>query len=210
MKAKLIPLLTVTLLVAGLWQLGGGLWLLAKAELAQYLIADAWTRQLESGTPHKPWPWADTVPVARLRLGEQEPLVVLAGTSGQALAFGPGLHEASALPGEELAGSPRTTVIAAHRDTHFRGLGKLHTGALVQLQGRDGIWRGYRVRGARVVDSRRETMPIYAEEGVLLVTCYPFDALAAGGPLRYLVYAEPIRGARKAAVRAESPVLVQL
>ena len=26
-----------------------------------------------------------------------------------------------------------------------------------------------------------------------LVTCYPFDALVAGGPLRYLVFAKAIK-----------------
>ncbi|WP_295801539.1 class GN sortase [uncultured Microbulbifer sp.] len=210
MRKRLIPLLSAALLAAGLWQLGSGVWLLAKAELAQYLIADAWARQLDSGEAHKPWPWADTWPVAQLRLGDQRPLFVLRGTSGQALAFGPGLLEFSPLPGEPVAGGPRTTVIAAHRDTHFRGLGQLKSGTTVQLQGRDGLWRHFRVRGTRIVDSRREKMPVFAVDGLLLVTCYPFDALAAGGPLRYLVYAEPVVAAAKPAVRGKSPAVVQL
>jgi sortase A len=48
--------------------------------------------------------------------------------------------------------------------------------------------------GARVVDSEREQLPIMAGAGLLLVTCYPFNAVDAGGPLRFLVYAEPLPG----------------
>ncbi|MFD1583773.1 class GN sortase, partial [Microbulbifer halophilus] len=76
-------------LLAGLWQLGGAAWLLAKAELAQYLIAAAWEEKLSSGESVEPWPWADTRPVAKLQLADREPLMVLAGGSGQALAVGP-------------------------------------------------------------------------------------------------------------------------
>nr|WP_010131000.1 class GN sortase [Microbulbifer agarilyticus] len=192
LSKRLLPLLLIT---AGVWQLAGASWILAKAELSQYLISSAWERQLHAGEIHKPWPWADTWPVARLKLDQQKPLVVLQGTSGEALAFGPGLHEASTLPVTQQHGDDtpvRTTVIAAHRDTHFRGLEKLQVGMGVQLQGRDGRWRHYRVRGTRVVDSSRETLPVSDRPGLLLVTCYPFGALEAGGPLRYLVYAEPV------------------
>ncbi|WP_323846838.1 class GN sortase [Microbulbifer magnicolonia] len=176
-------------LLGGLWQLGGATWLLAKAELAQLLIAGAWEEQLQTGIAAKPWPWADTWPVAKLQLGDQQPLIVLAGGSGQALAFGPGLLEASGAPGQ-----PRTTVIAAHRDTHFGDLGKLKAGAPIQLQDSRGRWHSYRVSETRVVDSGREQLPIFAESGLLLVTCYPFNAIDPGGPLRYVVYAEYLHG----------------
>src|SRR5256884_6616698 len=57
----------ITLLVAlGAWQLGRGAWIQAKAWLAQSLIAHAWARTLSGERQAKPWPWADTWPVARL------------------------------------------------------------------------------------------------------------------------------------------------
>lgn len=173
-------------LLAGAWLLLDAAWLVAKANLAQYLIDGAWRQQLHTGAPVRPWPWADTWPVARLRLGSGRPLAVLAGSSGQALAFGPGLVENSGVPGS----GERTTVIAAHRDTHFRTLRTLRRGARISLQDRQGRWHHYRVRGTRVVDSRRERMPIVAGPGLMLVTCYPFEALDAGGPLRFVVFAE--------------------
>ncbi|WP_299947112.1 class GN sortase [uncultured Microbulbifer sp.] len=172
-------------LAAGLWQLGSAGWLLAKAQLAQILIAHAWEEQLQSGVRQKPWPWADTWPVARLQLAGQSPLMVLSGGSGQSLAFGPGMLAGSGHPGEL-----RTTVIAAHRDTHFAGLEKVRRDSAVYLQDHHGRWHTYRVAERRIVNSARERLPIFAERGLLLVTCYPFNALAAGGSLRYLVYAE--------------------
>lgn len=185
--------LSALLICAGLWQFGSGSWLLLKAELAQYLISDSWQRQLSSGEIHKPWPWADTWPVAQLKLGDEKPLMVLQGTSGQALAFGPGMYETAVVSTEGNAGAV-ATVIAAHRDTHFRGLKHLRPGMPVQLQGRDGRWHSFRVQGAQVVDSRSGALPVFAQAGpapdLILVTCYPFDALDNGGPLRYLVYAE--------------------
>ncbi|WP_233998622.1 class GN sortase [Microbulbifer pacificus] len=180
------------MIFAGLWQLGSGSWLLLKAQLAQYLIRDSWQRQLSSGEPHKPWPWADTWPVAQLQLGDEKPLVVLQGTSGEALAFGPGLYASSVLPGA--TSDLGVAVIAAHRDTHFRGLGKLRVGMPVQLQGADGRWHSFRVTDAEIVDSRNAVLPATMTAkrswGLILMTCYPFDALDSGGPLRYLVYAE--------------------
>ena len=48
--------------------LAAGLWLPAKAELAQHLLNRAWTRTTDGDAAAKPWPWADTHPVARLTL----------------------------------------------------------------------------------------------------------------------------------------------
>jgi len=177
--------IAVLLLVAGAWQLGGAAWLVTKAQLAQFLIGNAWERQLRTGEAVKPWPWADTRPVAKLVLNGGSPLIVLDGSSGQALAFGPGLLAGAGLPGQA-----RTTVIAAHRDTHFVGLDALHRGDTIGLQDAGGHWYRYRVVASRVADSRRERLPIFAEPGLLLVTCFPFHAINSGGPLRYLVYAE--------------------
>ncbi|WP_163583610.1 sortase domain-bontaining protein, partial [Klebsiella pneumoniae] len=66
-----------------------------------------------------------TEPVARLSfLGHGS--IALRGGSGQALAFGPGHLDGTPEPGE-----PGTAVYAAHRDTHFAGLGGLRPGDAV-------------------------------------------------------------------------------
>src|SRR5665648_222137 len=99
----------------GVGLIGKGATIYAKAILAQILLERAFERSLAAGEPVKPWSWADTWPVARIevpRIGASA--IVLKGGSGQALAFGPGLLDGTPAPGE--AGS---SVIAAHRDTHF-------------------------------------------------------------------------------------------
>jgi sortase A len=113
------PLIVVfALLAAGAAFLGRGIWIFAKAQVAQVLLAGAWETTRGGGHAVKPWPWADTWPVARLtvpRLGVEE--IVLAGGHGEAMAFGPGHLGASSAPG-----SAGNVVLAGHRDTHFRFL----------------------------------------------------------------------------------------
>ncbi|MGO1080839.1 hypothetical protein ACTOWL_35275, partial [Inquilinus sp. CA228] len=87
-RSRFVALLLV---LAGLVLAGQGLWIHAKAMLAQVLLDRAFAETLATGRAVKPWPWADTWPVARIdlpRLGESA--IALAGASGQALAFGPG------------------------------------------------------------------------------------------------------------------------
>lgn len=172
------------LAAAGLLVGGQGAWVHAKAALAQWLLADAWRQTLTSGLPAPPWPWADTWPVARLAVPSHAvDLLVLAGDSGRTLAFGPGHTTASALPGE-----PGTTLISAHRDTHFGFLRALEQGDPVLLETPRGRFR-YRVVRHRVVDARRYR--VGDRDGrLVLVTCYPFDSWVPGGPLRYLVEAQ--------------------
>jgi len=169
---------------AGLVLLAQGLWIPAKAEVAQLLLARAFERSVASGEPRKPWPWADTVPVARIeapRLGIRE--VVLAGGSGEAMAFGPA----------ELAGLPRgVRVLAGHRDTHFRFLRDLRGADTLVLRGVDGSATRYRVVGFATVRWDRFAYPLASARPLLaLATCYPFDAQGPG-PLRRVVWAERI------------------
>jgi len=167
---------------------GNAIYIYSKAVLAQYLIASAWSESLASGEEIKPWPWADTWPVARLRSAEQgEDLYVLAGSSAASLSFGPGHLDGTSSPGE--AG---TSVIAGHRDTHFSFLGKLEPGERISLQDNRGSWHNYNITGALVEDVRADSLLISpGKDELVLITCYPFDAIAPGGPLRYVVRGKP-------------------
>jgi sortase A len=166
--------------------LAAGFWLPAKAELAQQLLNRAWQRTADGAAMAKPWPWADTHPVARLTLpGSDEPLTVLAGASGRNLAFAPALLDGSAPPGAH-----GVTVIAGHRDTHFRRLATLALGDKLSLERPDGSVFSYEVANLDVIDSERAQLRLDADESiVVLVTCYPFDAVTPGGSLRYVVTA---------------------
>lgn len=183
----------IALAAAGLWQVAGGGWIYAKAALARGLIASAWDDTLAGGVRVRPWPWADTWPIARLRVpGAHYETVVLAGAQGASLAFGPGHVDGTPPPG-----APGNSVIGGHRDTSFTVLGALRDGDLLSLQTADGSWRSFHVTGHTIVDVRRPWYPPAPPEGhamLTLVTCWPLDAVVPGGPLRYLVFAEETGG----------------
>lgn len=175
------------LALCGALAFGNGAWLYGKAELGQWLLHRAWAQTRASGTPAKPWPWADTYPVARLLVpAAQADELVLQGASGRTLAWGPG-HLDDSAP----LGAPGNAVVSAHRDTHFRFVRKLTEGDDVIVELADGARRHYRVRDRYVADVRTLRLPRTTLVPTLtLVTCYPFDALVPGGPLRYVVVAE--------------------
>jgi sortase A len=190
-KRNLSTIIIAVLFAACLWQLASAGWIRGKAVVAQSLLNHAWKQTVnDAGTDdeqiHKPWPWADTWPVARLIAPQYDiEQIVLAGDSGSSLAFGPGYSFASAPPN-----SYGLTMISAHRDTHFSFLKDLKRDDLLYLQTPDSTVQ-YHVNDFQIVDSRTFTLPADADETtLLLVTCYPFDAITPGGPLRYLVYAD--------------------
>jgi len=181
---KLLPGIFILI---GLWQMGQGLWIQSKAVLAQHLISSAWEKNLETSQVVKPWSWADTWPVAKLSdTRSQTTMYVLDGAQGNSLAFGPGYLHGSAKPG-----FPGTSVVGGHRDTHFTFLQQTEKDDIFQIENTNGEIKYYRVNSMRVVDSRHEPLMAYSEKDqLLLVTCYPFNAVRANGSLRYVVTAE--------------------
>jgi len=177
------------LMLGGTLSLAHGAWIPAKARLAQVLLDHAWHETQDTRAPVKPWPWADTWPVARLSVpAHQKSMIVLAGANGAALAFGPGHLTTSAPPGVS-----DNSVIAGHRDTHFAFLKALKPGDALQLQAPDGVVHRYKVIDARVVHETDTRVLQPSQSAMLtLITCYPFDAVVPGGPLRYVVRARGI------------------
>ena len=177
------------LLCLGFWQLGQGAYIPAKAWVAQELLHRAWRRAQDGDSEPAPWPWADTWPVARLSAkGGDIELIVLEGGSGRTLAFAPGHLSVSALPGEE-----GNSIIAGHRDTHFQFLQYMKHGESIMVEMVYGKNHMYQVTDIDVVDSRRGSILIDTDSPMLsLVTCYPFGASDAGGPMRYVVTARMI------------------
>lgn len=187
---KVVSVLSAVLLASGVVQGARGGWILAKANLAQLLLIRSWERTLAGGAEARPWPWADTWPVARLALPGEGPQIVLAGASGRNLAFAPGHLDGSAEPGARGA-----CVIAGHRDTHFARLQRLQEGHEILLEDAAGRSFTYRVAGAGVVHEKA-TWAIFGgtDPTLVLVTCWPLDSPRSGGPLRYVVWAEAKTG----------------
>ena len=197
---NLITIIIVILFSTSLWQLASAGWIQGKSIIAQQLLNHSWNKTLidqgkinlqkakaadQKTITHKPWPWADTWPVAKLIVPQHHiEQIILAGDSGSSLAFGPGHSFASATPN-----SAGTTIISAHRDTHFRFLKELKLNEMLFIQTIDKTM-SYQVYEIKIVDSKTfRLQPVRDRQTLVLVTCYPFDSLDSEGSLRYLVYA---------------------
>jgi sortase A len=176
------------LAAAGAIQFGQGIYIHAKALLAQVLLERAFAETIRTGQAIKPWPWADTWPQARIsvkRIGASA--IALAGSSGQALAFGPGHVERTAEAGEV-----GVAVYAAHRDTHFRFLKDVTIGDDIDVTRHDGKTFRYRADGFSIVRFDQSGIdPFTTGHELVLATCWPFDTMAHG-PMRYVLHATMI------------------
>jgi sortase A len=161
-----------------------------KAVFAQMLLRTAWYESITTQKAVKPWSWLDSWPVARLQVPKKGiDQIVLHGEQGAVLAFAPGMHEASV--GEKENGN---ILISAHRDTHFRYLKDLQPGEEIQLSYIDGYSTLYRVTTTSIININTDRIrQSQDKQRLLLITCYPFDAIQTGGPLRYVVMAEEIQ-----------------
>ena len=188
-KKTLLAFTMLTLTLAAFVQLGSSAKIASKAWLSQYLIEQAWARTLLGEERVRPWPWADTWPVAELSVPSLDiQQVVLSGDNASALAFGPGMRE-SVDSGLELD----LTILSGHRDTHFNFLKDIALNDIFQLKGPGGYRRQYQVIEMKVVDENW-SLPSVNEDiksVVILATCYPFDSLVAGTDKRLLIFAVP-------------------
>jgi sortase A len=179
------------LALAGLVLFGQGVYIHAKALLAQLLLQRAFAETIETGHAIKPWSWADTWPVARIAVKRlHASAIVLAGSSGQALAFGPGHVELTPDAGER-----GVAVYSAHRDTHFRFLKDVAIGDEIVITRSDGKVFRFRADSTSVVRFDAPGIdPLSSGTELVLSTCWPFDT-AMPGPMRYLLHATLIEDA---------------
>ena len=184
---RMVWVVVSLLFLLGSWLIGQGLWIHVKAMVAQWLLQSAWHETLITQQPVKPWPWADTWPVGRLRvprLGIDQ--IILVNASGQSLAFGPGKVGNGKFSGDDAQG----LILSGHRDTHLSFVRDIQHGDIMTVQTIQGDWHRFVVEEITVVDSRIEQLQ--GRVDLRLITCYPFDALIPGGPLRYVVTARPL------------------
>ena len=165
---------------------GKSFYISAKAQVAQHLLQQAWNRSIESGIGAKPWSWADVDTTARLTLPSvNKSFVVLSNASGEAMAFGPGL-----VGGNPLKAKSESLAIGGHRDTHLAFLEHIEIDSPIELQTLDGTTHRYRLLDKQIVDSTKTNLAIATDtSGLVLITCYPFNARQTGGPLRMVARA---------------------
>jgi sortase A len=169
------------------WQFSQGNVVYAQAWLAQGLLHAAWVRTQASGRQVKPWPWANTWPLARLlipRLNVEQ--IILARASQGMSAFALGHLDSSVSPGE-LGNS----VLSVHQDTYFGFLQALRPGDILVLESlHSGRWR-YQVSAIYITD---KTNTLLLEPSLnrrlTFVSCYPCEHEQDN--LRYVVVAEEV------------------
>jgi len=136
--------------------------------------------------PDLPYPAAQAavsrLEIPRLGIG----VMVHEGVGSGTLRIGAG-H----VPGTAPAGDRGNVVIAAHRDTFFRGLRKIQPDDTILLETLAGTYR-YSVEWTRVVDpSDREVMEASHDPLLTLITCYPFYYVGPA-PERFIVRARQV------------------
>jgi sortase A len=113
-----------------------------------------------------------------------------AGDTGNVLAFGPGHNLQSGLSGQN-----KTIMISGHRDTHFEFLKDVVIGDQFEVNLREVNQPfKYQIENIKIINSDTQDIEIN-EEGnqIKLITCYPFDSAASGGPLRYVLTAKKVK-----------------
>jgi sortase A len=123
-------------------------------------------------------------------------VVVLEGDDAHTLRLGAGQVPGTALPGEG-----GNMAIAAHRDTFFRPLRNIHTGAVIRFTTRNESLV-YEVESTEIVTpSQVEVLNATAEPTLTLIACYPFFYLGSA-PDRFVVRARLISSEPRGGVNA--------
>ena len=122
--------------------------------------------------------------IGTLRLKElNKSMPLIEGSDKKSLKLGAGHYVNSVLPGVK-----DNSVIAGHRETVFKSLGKLKVGHHVIATTSAGTFT-YKVTGTRIVDDEDRTVIVPTVDATLtLITCYPFEAYGPK-PQRYIVSA---------------------
>jgi sortase A len=171
---RALSLAAILTAAAGTFLLAGRLYLGVKAQLAAILIEQAYAAHLEDGAAHRPWPWSDLTPIARLevdRLGVTR--TILSGAAGESLAFGLGHVSGTAPPAGD-----GNCAIGGHRDTWAAFMKRLRVGDEMTMETRD-TRRSYRVASLAVVQES-DLSALEPAEGsrLTLITCFPFGGLS--------------------------------
>jgi len=185
LKKYLFLLLALILLLGGVYSGYHFFKIELKARVAQILLQHAWNKSLIEGNSIKPWPSFDGTLIFKLEIPQHHiSQIVLKGTSGMALAYGPSFHEESFLPSTN-----KITAISSHRDSHGNYIKNLQIGDILKLQDINGNLYIYKIEEFIIINIKEEIM-INNNNRMLLITCYPFDTILSGTPFRYIVSAK--------------------
>ena len=188
-RKQLLVILSAILAIAGIIFLFLAFKIEIKARVAQYLLNNAWNKTIETGDEYEPWPGFDGYPILKLNIPKFKlQQIVLNNTSGQSLAFGPSFHPETYLPKEN-----KITAISSHRDSHGYYIRDLKINDFVILEDKEDNKFTYKVKNFKIINVEDKDLQFNKKNSqLLLITCYPFDAVISGTNLRYIVFSERI------------------
>ena len=188
-RKQLLVILSAILAIAGLIFLFLAFKIEIKAKVAQYLLNNAWDKTIETGDEYEPWPGFDGYPILKLSIPKFKlKQIVLSNTSGQSLAFGPSFHPETYLPKEN-----KIIAISSHRDGHGYYIRDLKINDFVILEDKEDNKFTYKVKNFKIINVEDKDLQFNKKNSqLLLITCYPFDAVISGTNLRYIVFSERI------------------
>lgn len=172
-------------------------WLPAKAWLSQELIRYSWQRSMlnvkmyqqnqQQKVTIKPWPWADTFPIAELSFKRLEKnIVILNGGDPTTLAF-----SAGAIAPFNKTNSGKPFVIAGHNDSHFAFLEDILMKDVISMKDQQGKNQLYQVEAIDIIDASQGQLPILVNDSsLILITCYPFNSINTNSNERYIITAK--------------------
>lgn len=112
--------------------------------------------------------------------------VVKEGVDSKTLSRAVGHVPYTSLPGEK-----GNVGVAAHRDTHFRGLRNVRHGDVIRMTTADGVYL-YEVDALKIVWPKNvEVLHPTPEPRITLVTCYPFNYVGSA-PKRFIVQGKQV------------------
>ena len=161
-------------------------WFPIKGWLSQQLISYSWHETISLHQKIKPWPWADTFPIAKLQFKRlEENIVVLNGGDPTTLAF-----SAGAVAPFNQTNNGKPFVVAGHRDSHFAFLEDVLMKDVISMTDQHGKSQLYQVEAIDIVDASSSELPILANDSsLILITCYPFESIGSDANERYVITA---------------------
>jgi sortase A len=111
-------------------------------------------------------------------------LPIIEGTNPDELEKGIGHYSSSSFPDQK-----NQILLSGHRDTVFRGLGKVKKDEELIVKLAYGEYR-YKIYDFKIVDANDQSVikSTYPKEILVLTTCYPFSYVGIA-PERYVIYA---------------------
>jgi sortase A len=187
MKLPLIGIIfSLVIALSSVWQFTNNSLISLQNVVTQGLLHTAWVRTQSSGHQVQPWPWAETVPIARLSIPRLNAKHVVLAYTDQKLPPIAITHANSSIPPGELGNS----ILNISPEGYRSFLRRLKPGDILLLESvHSGLWR-YRVSTIYVVEkSNTVLIEPSLNRRLTLVSCYRCDQQQKNR-FRYVVVAE--------------------